>query len=81
MNNLQNLTINQIAAIIRMDWKKVNFAAKPYLNAMLDIVDVNEKYGFDDARGIILYFLGNATSWRGDVAKAVKAELKHRLKR
>ena len=80
MTNLQNLTINQIAAVIRMDWKNVNFAAKPYLSAMLQIVDVNEKYGYDDARSILFYFLSNATSWRGDVAKSVKAELKRRLK-
>jgi hypothetical protein len=36
--------------------------------------------GFDSARSVVLYFLSNASSWRGDVAKRVKAELKAHLK-
>jgi hypothetical protein len=31
----------------------------------------------DDANGIILYFLANASSWRGDTARRIKAELKN----
>jgi hypothetical protein len=38
-------------------------------------------YYADTGRSIVLYFLNNATSWKGDTAKAVKAELKLRLKR
>lgn len=41
---------------------------------------MDDKYGADDARGIVLYFLSNATAWRGPVARAVKAELKGMLK-
>jgi hypothetical protein len=29
----------------------------------------------DDAKTIVLYFLANAQTWRGEVAKRVKAEL------
>jgi hypothetical protein len=37
---------------------------------------IGDKYGQDDAKGIIVYFLSNATTWRGDKARAIKAELK-----
>jgi hypothetical protein len=37
-------------------------------------------YGMEDAKTIILYFLSNATHWRGETAKAIKAELKRRIK-
>lgn len=69
--------IHEIADEIRKDWgSKVNYAAVPYLDAMRYLGSVDESYGYDDARMIIRYFLGNATSWRGDTARRVKAELK-----
>jgi hypothetical protein len=40
---------------------------------------MSDHYYADDARSIVIYFLSNASSWRGPVAKAVKAELKRRL--
>ena len=66
----------EIAAEIEKDWKKVNFAAQPYLDAMVALTSVNDMYGFDSGKNIVLYFLSNAGSWRGDVAKRIKAELK-----
>jgi hypothetical protein len=30
----------------------------------------------DTAKSIVLYFLSNASSWRGEKAKSIKAELK-----
>lgn len=66
--------IYQIA--FRRDWKKVYFGAVPYLAAMHSLDQISDMYGYDDARGIVLYFLSNATTWRGDVARRVKAELK-----
>ena len=72
--------ISEIASEIKMDWKKVNFAAKPYLDAMLSIDTIQDKYYFDDARSIITYFLCNASSWRGEKARQIKAELKGMLK-
>ena len=78
--NLANKTIAEIAAIIRKDWKKVNYAAKPYLSAMNCLSDINHQIGFDSGKSIVLYFLSNAGSWRGEIAKAVKLELKNRTK-
>ena len=78
--NLEDKTIAEIAAIIRMDWKKVNFAAKPYLEAMGSLESVKSSFGYDSGKGVVLYFLSNASSWRGETAKAVKLELKNRTK-
>jgi hypothetical protein len=68
--------ISTIACEIAADWKKVNFAAKPYLDAMFCLNTVNDMYYFDSAKSIILYFLCNAGTWKGEVAKRIKAELK-----
>ena len=69
-------SLSTIANEIRQDWTKVNFAAKPYLSAMAGLDSISDSYGYDDARSIVLYFLSNASSWRGDNAKRIKAELK-----
>ena len=78
--NLADKTIAELAAIIRKDWQKVNFAAKPYLSAMGCLSDINHQIGFDSWKSIVLYFLSNAGTWRGEIAKAVKLELKNRTK-
>lgn len=75
-NPSANRSLSTIASEIRRDWPKVNFAAKPYLSAMAGLDSINDSYGYDDARKIVLYFLSNASSWRGDNAKRIKAELK-----
>lgn len=66
----------QIARDIYQAWPKINYAAKPYLEAMRDLSSINDKYGYDDARSIVLYFLSNAASFKGDTAKLLKLELK-----
>lgn len=69
-------SIRSIALDIRKEWAKVNYAAKPYLDAMLELNSINDKYYEDSAKSIVLYFLANASSFRGERAKALKAELK-----
>lgn len=78
ISNLSTLNIAGLARVISEDWKNVNYAALPYLQAMRQLDTVQSSYGLDDGKGIVLYFLCNASSWRGEVAKAVKAELKRR---
>jgi len=68
--------LHVIARDIYQAWPKVNYAAKPYLEAMRDLSSINDRYGYDDARSIVLYFLSNAASFRGDKAKVLKLELK-----
>ena len=74
-----DMNLSQIARVIRGDWKKVYFGAVPYLDAMRSLDSIDDSYGFDSGSSIVRYFLGNASTWRGEIAKAVKAELKSRL--
>lgn len=72
---MRNLSV--IAREIKKDWgTKVYFGAKPYLDAMQCLDTMNDNYGYDSAKSIILYFLSNASTWRGDKAKEIKKELK-----
>ncbi len=66
----------EIANEIRRDWKKPYFGAVPYLGAMHSLTRIEDTYGADGAESIVLYFLSNATTWRGETARRVKAELK-----
>lgn len=73
--------LHEIARDIRRDWKNVHFAAVPYLQAMSQLDSVNDSYFEDDGASIVRYFLSNSNSWRGPVAKEIKAELKAMLPR
>jgi hypothetical protein len=78
-------TLAAIAKEIRATWltkdgkPNVNYAAKPYLDAMEHLVTVNDTYGYDDGRYIVMYFLSNARSFTGPAARRIKAELKDML--
>ena len=75
---MENVTrpLYEIAKEIKKDWTKINYAAKPYLDAMSDLNSITDNYGYDNGKSIVLYFLSNAGSWRGENAKRIKAELK-----
>ena len=72
---MQNRPLYTIAADIRSDWKKVNYAAVPYLDAMQQLNSIDDKFILDSARSIVRYFLSNAKSWHGEKARKIKAEL------
>ena len=72
---MQNRPLYTIAAEIRSDWKKVNYAAVPYLDAMQQLNSIEDNFILDSARSIVRYFLSNAKSWRGERAREIKAEL------
>lgn len=73
--------ICEIAREIHKLWgNKIYFGAKPYLSAMLSLNDISDKYMFDSGDMIVRYFLANASTWRGEDAKRIKAELKEMLK-
>jgi len=75
-------TLRQIALEILENWTDrdgksvVWFGAKPYLQAMLQLETINDVYGYDSAHSIVLYFLSNAQTWRGETARRIKRELK-----
>ena len=70
--------IYEIADEIYKVWgrNKINYAAKPYLEAMQSLNQITDKYMYDSARSVVSYFLANASAFRGDYAKRIKAELK-----
>ena len=79
--NAVNLTKRRaIAQDIKTEWKKVYFGAVPYLDAMLTLSDKTSNYYGDRAETIVIYFLSNASTFRGERAKELKAELKQIIK-
>jgi hypothetical protein len=80
MNNTIKRPVFKIAEEILNDWRAPHFAARPYLAAMLTINNELEQYGHDTAKNIILYFLSNASTYRGNIAKELKKELKLLIK-
>lgn len=72
--------IYEIAREIAFDWEKPYFGAVPYIEAMLALDNINEKYGYDSAEEIVLRFLVNASTYRGATARKLKEELKDMLR-
>ena len=80
MANQATRPLYEVAKEIRKDWKNIYFGAKPYLDAMSCLESINDNYGWDSGKSIVLYFLANASSWRGEVARRVKKELNAMVK-
>lgn len=84
-------TVREVASEIVSDWIDQQrsrrgprpvyvVTAWPYLEAMLQMTRPDEAYGMEDGEMVILYFLDNARPWRGERARALKAELQSMLK-
>jgi hypothetical protein len=73
---METRSLNVIAAEIRRDWKQVYFGARPYLSAMASLDQITDNYEYDTGKSVVLYFLSNASQWRGETAKRIKTELK-----
>lgn len=84
--DLEPLSIRALALIVCSDWRtkdgtpNIWFGAVPYLQAMLSLESIDDDYGADTGKMVVIYFVSNAAQWRGPVARAVKAELKRRIK-
>lgn len=76
----ERVTVSEIAQAIAKDWQNISPYAKDYLEAMKDIKDINGSYYADSAKSVVLYFLANASSYRGENARAYKALLKDMVK-
>lgn len=76
----QELSIAQLARVVRREWKNVWYGAEPYLQAMSEIERPEDSYGHDSGASVVRGFLVNAQNWRGQVAREVKKELNRRLK-
>ena len=72
--------ISSIARDVSRAWPKPYFGAVPYLHAMRSLYSIDDAYGYDSGRSIVAYFLSNAATFKGEAARALKAELKAMLK-
>ena len=71
--------LSVIAGDLRAWWANPSIHARPYLNAMSALSSIRGRYYEDSAESVVLYFLSNASGWRGDDARRIKAELKAML--
>jgi hypothetical protein len=69
-------SLSIIARDIKADWEKPYFGAVPYIDALSQLNEISDRFYSDSAKGVVLYFLANASSWRGETAKRIKSELK-----
>lgn len=74
--NAQKRPLYVIARDIREHWLKVNYAAVPYLKSMAELDKITDSDYQDSAESVVRYFLSNASTWRGEHAKRIKAELR-----
>lgn len=78
---IKQRSLHEIAKEIKKDWgAKMHFGAKPYVDAMICLNSISDMYGCDTGKSIVAYFLGNASSWRGEVARRIKKELNAMIK-
>jgi hypothetical protein len=77
---ISNMNLSEVARVVRDDWKNVYFGAVPYLDAMSTMDSIKDNFLADKGTHIVNYFLGNAQTWRGPVARIVKKELTKRVK-
>ena len=68
--------IHEIAKEIKEKWPKISPYAAPYLDAMRHLDSINDYYYLDSAESVVLYFLANAQSFKGEDARRLKKELK-----
>lgn len=69
----------EISADYRAKGKPVFYAAVPYVQAMGRLQDMSDHYYEDSAVSVVTYALSNLSTWRGETATRVKAELKAAL--
>lgn len=82
MANKSHRTFSQIVKEIRKVWKNIYFGAEPYLDALSQVhsSDKNAPYLFETAKDQVVYLLANMTTFRGEDARRIKAELKEMIK-
>jgi hypothetical protein len=84
-----NRSLSTIASEIIADWRNMSPHARPYVLAMQELTHVTDlhiaedypnNYYADTAASVVIYFLSNAGSWRGETARRIKAELNAMVK-
>lgn len=59
---------------------QISIAANAYLGPMLYLDKITDNYEQDSGESVVAYFLNNATVWKGEDARRIKAELNAMLK-
>lgn len=76
-------SLSEIAAEIQRDYraqgKPVFYAAVPYVDAMRSMSTMSDRFYEDSAVSVVTYAVSNLSTWRGETATRVKAELKAAL--
>lgn len=70
----------EIMADLRTHWAKPYFGAVPYIEALECLTSWSDNYVCDSARSLGAYLLGNMSTFKGDDARRLKAELKEATK-
>ena len=78
--DVTKLSISEIAEVVHKDWRNIPESAKAYSGPMLSLFSISDNYYEDTGKSVVAYFLGNASGWRGETARAIKKELNKRLK-
>jgi hypothetical protein len=79
---LAALKLSELAEMAYNDWpaaRSENHPAGAYLVPLLGLENLQSRYGVERGEGLVRYFLANAGSWRGEIAREVKRELRRRL--
>jgi hypothetical protein len=68
--------------IMGSPWYRSNSSiyARDYVEAMSRLNKITDQFFADTAESVVRYALSNLSTWRGDQARAIKAELKDLLK-
>jgi hypothetical protein len=77
---MQHRSLSEIAKEIEADWTALHGAAQPHIDAMKELRSADQRYLVETGSDVIQGFLNNAQTWRGEVARRVKLELKAILK-
>ncbi len=72
---MESRPIWQIAEEIRRDWKRIPWPAEDCLRGMDYLEHMGDMVGADSAYSVIAHFLGNASTWKGEIARKIKKEL------
>ena len=76
-------SLREIAVEIERECSSKNWYvyAEAYVTPMKSLDTMADRYYEDSAESIVAYALANLSSWRGDTARRVKAELNAMLKK
>ena len=74
--------LSQIARDIESECRTKDWYvyAEAYVTPMKSLTSISDTYYADSADSIVRYALSNLTSWRGEKARQIKAELNGMLK-